>query len=1018
MTKIAPLHSYGLPFAFRIRLQSVSLRAVFGKTLLFFLFLVAFGRNGFALGQMQYVETVHRPGSFTIAQGKTLATIYVDRNDHEGVLRAVNDLQADVARVTGQTPRIMNAANGLGTNVIIAGTIGKSAIIDQLIRDRKIDPTQISGNWESFLIQVVPQPWPGTASALVIAGSDKRGTIYGIYDLSEQMGVSPWYWWADVPVERKDDLYVKAGKYAQGPPSVKYRGIFLNDEAPDLSNWITAKFGTVAPSKEPPIPPGIANYGHEFYTRLFELILRLKGNYLWPAMWNNAFNEDDPENSRLADEYGIVMGSSHQEPMLRAQKEWDRRYQKTLGNWNYAKNPDVMGDFWREGLQRNKNYESIITIGLRGENDTEMIPGGTDAQSMNLLTNIVNAQRSIIAQEVNADVTKVPQLWCPYKEVQDYYNKGFRVPDDVTILWAEDNWGNLRRLPNAEERKRSGGAGVYYHFDYHGGPRNYQWINTSPIAKIWDQMSLAKQYGADRIWIVNVGHLKGYEFPLEYFMDLAWDTSRLTNDNINEYTRLWAEREFGPAYAGDIADIISRYTKYNGRRKPELLDASTYSLINYQEAENVVADFKAITGKAEEIYRKLTPDKRDAFYELVLFPAKASAQVNEMYLAAARNALYARQGRASTNDMAAQTRALFQADANLMDYFNRTFANGKWDHFMDQSHIGYKTWRDPPRNNMDAIKLVEIEAPSTPEMGIAVDGSDSAWPGAPGDPALPQFDALNRQHHSIDVFDKGKTPFLFAAAVSDPWIVLSETSGTVEKDKRLWVSVDWNKLPSGTTRGSVRISGAGRSVNVRVDAFKPVGVTRDSLRGFAEGEGYVSIEAGHYTAKNDASANHWIKIEDYGHTLSGMRAVSPVDAPSATPGKDSASLEYQMYLFTAGTVDVNAVLAPTLNFVPGRGLRYAVSFDDETPQIITVVPQDYSAQNGNRDWEKSVMDNARHTHSVHTLAGSGYHTLKFWMVDPGVVLQKLVVNEGGVRPSYLGPPESYHNGSVLNSIPR
>ena len=403
---------------------------------------------------------------------------------------------------------------------------------------------------------------------------------------------------------------------------------------------------------------------------------------------------------------------------------------KRLGSWNYAKNPDVLETFWREGIRRNKDYESIITIGLRGANDTEMAPGGPEA-NMALLEKIVGVQRKIIAEEINPDVTKVPQLWCLYKEVQDFYNAGMRVPDDVTLLWAEDNWGNVRRLPTAEERKRSGGAGVYYHFDYHGGPRSYQWLNTSPIPKIWDQMSLAEQYGADRIWIVNVGHFKGYEFPLEYFMSLAWDTNRWTSDNTDEFTRRWAEREFGPAYAKDIADIIAKYTKYNGRRKPELLAPDTYSLVNYQEAENVVEDFKAITAKAEEIYGKLPAAKRDAFYELVLFPTKASALVNELYLAAGKNALYARQGRASANDLAAETRALFQADTNLMDYFNQTFANGKWNHFMDQSHLGYTTWRDPPQNNLDAIKLTEIEVPETAAMGVAVEGSEAAWPGEP-----------------------------------------------------------------------------------------------------------------------------------------------------------------------------------------------------------------------------------------------------------------------------------------------
>ncbi len=715
-----------------------------------------------AIGQARYVESVPSEGSFPIVRGGAAANLYVAANDWPGVVRAANDLRADVARVTKITPTIVHDEKALGANAIIIGTIGKGLLIDQLIREKKIDPASIAGKWEATLIQVVKKPWPGVESALVIAGSDKRGTIFGIYDLSEQMGVSPWHWWADVPPKQYDQLFVKAGRYVHGPPAVKYRGIFLNDEAPDLTNWIREKYGTVQGM------PNVANYGRGFYTNLFELILRLKGNYLWPAMWNNAFNEDDPENPRLADEYGIVMGTSHQEPMLRAQKEWDRSLGRQYGNWNYnnTNQQPVLQQFWRTGVRRNKNYESIITMGLRAENDSGAPIG------KGLTEQIVNVQRKILAEEINPDLTKVPQMWCLYKEVQDFYNEGLHPPDDVTLLWAEDNWGNVRRLPTAEERKRSGGAGVYYHFDYHGGPRSYQWINTSPIARIWDQMSLAKHYGADRIWIVNVGHFKGYEFPMEYFLDLAWDTGKWTNDNISEYTRLWTEREFDPAYAKEIADIISRYTKYNGRRKPELLDATTYSVVNYQEAERVVADYKATAAKAEEINGKLPAATRDAFYELVLFPAKACAQLNEMYFAAARNALYARQGRASANDMATETRSLFQAQTNLMNYFNQTFANGKWNHFMDQSHIGYTSWADPPRNNMNAIRLAEVKVPDAAAMGVAVEGSEFAWPDATSEAVLPTFDAFNQQRHYIDVFNKGKAAFEFTATASEPWITL------------------------------------------------------------------------------------------------------------------------------------------------------------------------------------------------------------------------------------------------------
>jgi len=959
------------------------------------------------IGQASYVGNTAGAGSFPLVQGQQAATLYVDSADWPGVVRAVGDLQADVERVTSRKPAVTGDKSGLSHNVVIVGTIGRSLVIDQLIRSKKIDSSSITGKWESFFLQTVTDPLPGVSSALVIAGSDKRGTIYGIYDLSAQIGVSPWYWWSDVTPEHKDALFIRSGKYQQGEPSVKYRGIFFNDEKPDLDYWVRAKFG------EHPTPGGgagtVANFNGKFYTKVFELILRLKGNYLWPAMWNNAFAEDDPDNPRLADEYGIVMGTSHQEPMMRAQKEWDWHLLQQYGNWNFATHEEVMTKFWRDGVEQRKNFENIYTIGLRGENDTAMVQGQTE--SISLLQRIVDVQRKIIAAVVNPNVEAVPQLWALYKEVQGYYEKGLRVPDDVTLLWAEDNWGDVRRLPTAEERKRAGGAGVYYHFDYHGGPRSYQWLNTSPIAKIWDQMSLAKKYGADRIWIVNVGHLKGYELPTEYFLDLAWNTDRWTNDNIQEYTRLWAAREFGDLYAADTADILAKYTKYNGRRKPELVDAGTYSLVNFHEAENVVADFNAITAKAQTIFEKLPKDKKDAFYQLVLFPTKASANLNEMYVAAAKNALYAAQGRASANDYAERARALFKMDADLMTYYNKTFADGRWDHFMDQSHIGYTSWQDPPSNTMSAIRLTSTTVPLSAGMGVAVEGSTTAWPGATGDPSLPRFDALNQQKYFIDVFNKGQAPFDFTAEVSHPWIVVNETKGTITKETRLWVSIDWSRAPKGSTMGTVKISGAGGEVSVMVDALDPE-VTRTSLQGFAESAGTISIEPEHFTNKNDFGTNRWIRIEDYGRTLSGMRADSVVDAPTATPGKDSPRLEYRMYIFSPGAVITNLILAPTLNFQPGRGLRLAVSFDDEAPQIITAVPENFSAQNGNQDWEKTVRDNARTVSVSSTLATPGYHTLKVWMVDPAVLVQKIIVNTSAAKPTpgYLGPPESFRVG--------
>ncbi|MGB2870193.1 MAG: glycosyl hydrolase 115 family protein [Bacteroidota bacterium] len=955
-----------------------------------------------AIGGDSFVSFTSGKEKFALSASGSSAPICISSREYSGVRLIVGKFQADVESVTGAKPVLSTDRIPRSKEIVIIGTIGRSQFLRTLIDKKKLDVKGIEGEWESFLIQSVEKPFPGVDRALVIAGSDKRGTMYAVFDLSQRMGVSPWYWWADVPIKHHPDVFIDPGRHSNGPPSVKYRGIFLNDEAPDLTNWIRAKFGMVPVGQDPPIPPGVANYGRQFYEKLFELILRLKGNYLWPAMWNNAFNEDDLENPRLADEYGIVMGTSHQEPMLRAQKEWDRRYKQTLGSWNYAKYPDTLQKFWREGVKRNKNYESIITIGLRGADDTPMAEGGPE-ENMALLEKIVGVQRRILAAEVNPDVRKIPQMWCLYKEVLDFYNAGMRVPDDVTLLWPDDNWGNNRRLPTLEERTRSGGAGIYYHFDYHGGPRSYQWLNTNPIPKIWEQMSLAKEYGADRIWIVNVGHFKGYEFPLEYFMDLAWDTKRWAGDNTDEYTRRWVAREFGEEYADGIAAVIAQYTKFNGRRKPELLSPTTYSLVNYHEAENVVAEFDSITAQAEEISRKLPAEAHDAFYQLVLFPAKASALVSDLYVSAGKNALYAQQGRVSTNAMAERTRSLFEQDTSLMGYFNRTFANGKWDHFMDQTHLGYTNWQDPPTNSLRAISLTDIAVPDSSSMGVAVEGSVNV----DANPVLPRFDVFNRQRHWIEIFNRGKLPFVFSAQPDQPWINLSSSAGEIKDQLRIWVSVDWKTVPQGSTGGTVKVTGAGGDFRVNVEAFSPEQISRASLEGFVEGEGFVSIEAEHYTNKIDHGPNRWMKIEDYGHTLSAMRTTSEVNAPELTPGRGSPCLEYRMYLFSTGKVEVKGIFGVALNFMPNRAVRYGVSFDDEAPQIVTLVPGNYRAQNGNRDWENAVANNGRTPTTTHAIGFPGYHTLKIWMVDPAVALEKIVVDLGGVKPSYLGPPESF-----------
>ena len=942
------------------------------------LLIAAFPQRCFPVGQQHFIDSQYKQGDFALVRGTDAAPLCLDPHEYPGVIRAAHDLAQDVARVTALSPAVNVAATAPQSLAVIIGTLGKNALLDQLARAGKIDVTALRGKWESYLIQTVSDPFPGVAGALVIAGSDKRGTIYGIYEISEQIGVSPWYWWADVPVRHQDALFVNPGRHFQGEPAVKYRGIFLNDEAPSLTGWTKEKFG---------------GYNHEFYVKVFELLLRLRANYLWPAMWGSAFNEDDPLNPKLADEYGIVMGTSHHEPMLRAQQEWKRHGK---GPWDYSTNGEELREFWTEGIERNKNYESIITLGMRGDGDMPM----SEQANVELLEKIVADQRKILADKMNPDVTQIPQDWALYKEVQQYYEKGMRVPDDVTLLWCDDNWGNIRRLPTPEERKRSGGAGIYYHFDYVGDPRDYKWINTNPIPKVWEQMNLAYHYGATRIWIVNVGDLKPMEFPMEFFLTFAWNPEAWSKERLGDFTKLWAEREFGPKYAPQIADLIAKYGKYTGRRKPELLDPTTFSLVNYQEADRVSAEYQSAVDQAQKIYDELPEHYRDAFFQLVLFPLKAPAIVTQMYIAAGKNHLYAEQGRASTNDYAAQVRELFEADAKLSAYYNHSLASGKWDHMMAQTHIGYTSWNDPPKNVMPDVTELNLSVPA--KMGIALEGSTGAWPGATEEPRLPEFDSFVRPRRYLDIFNRGRTPFRFRAKASEPWIELSQSSGELDKEQRVWISVNWSKAPPGTSFGTVTISGStGDSVTVTVPVFNPREPTRDSLRGFVEADGYVSMEAAHFARKVDAPSVRWERIPDYGRTDSAM-SVFPVDAPSYADPRTGPCLEYRMFLFDPGKVEVEAVLGPSLNFVPRRGLRYAVSFDDQTPQIV-----DMLAQNTVQDWSKAVEDNVRISTSSHTLEGTGYHTLKIWMVDPGIVLEKLVVKLAPVRPSYLGPPESF-----------
>ena len=911
-------------------------------------------------------------GAFPLSADAKVATLLSSDNEWPGVTRAFKSFRQDLQLVTG-TEALWTSGIKPAPLMVIAGTIGHNIYIDQLIKNKKINVSDIAGKWEASLTQVVQNPFPGVQRALVIAGSDKRGTIYGIYTLSAQIGVSPWFWWADVPVVKQKDIYVKAGRHIRKEPAVKYRGIFLNDEAPALTGWAKEKFGGL---------------NSKFYVHVFELILRLKGNYLWPAMWGNAFNDDDKLNPILADEFGIVMGTSHHEPMQRSQQEW-KRFGK--GDWNYHTNETVLRDFWRNGIKNMGNKESIVTMAMRGDGDEPM----TEGSNIALLEKIVGDQRKIIEEVTGKKASETPQLWALYKEVQDYYDKGMRVPEDVTLLLCDDNWGNLRKLPSLKEKPRSGGYGIYYHFDYVGGPRSYRWLNTNPISKVREQMHLAHQYGANKIWIVNVGDLKPMEFPIEFFLDYAYNPDKWPAASIKDYTKRWAQAQFGATFASRIAEIMDDYTRFNGRRKPELLSANTYSLVNYQEFERVVKEYKELEAKAEKLEKELPANYRDAYFQLVLHPVQACANLNELWYTVGLNRLYAAQGRASTNHLAAKAQQLFDRDKAISNRYNKEMAGGKWNHMMDQTHISYKSWDNPKVDVLPEVRQVEPLA--TGEMGLAIEGVSEEISTSSNQNTL-TFDTHTRRRY-LEIFNKGNVAFDYKIASGESWLKAEISSGNIKDEKRIWLEADWNKVPVGKKRVAVTISAAGKNVVIYADVNKYADGIESQINFLPKGSA-LALEAHQYAKAVPAIS--WEVLPGYGKTGTGVTSI-PVGLPPRKISADSPYLEYEFSVADTGMVEFTFLVSPTLDFLNKGGLTYAVSVNKGDPQLINIHDKEGVGE-GALGWERSVANSIREQKVKFNITSVGKNTLRFWRIDPGVVLQKIVINTGGLKPSYLGVP--------------
>ena len=627
--------------------------------------------------------------AFILSDGVGAAPILYDPADHQVVIHAATDLAGDLKAVTGIAPRLLSAPMGTQAPVIV-GTLGRSALVDRMVAGRRLDVRELRGAWESFVITTVEHPLPGIDRALVIVGSDRRGTAFGIYELSAAMGVSPWSYWADVPPRRRPSLYVPAGMRRFGPPSVRYRGIFINDEDWGLFPWAAKTFD-----------PKYGNIGPKTYERVFALLLRLKANTLWPAMHKTsaAFNSD-PRNAALADEYGIVMGSSHAEPMLRNNVgEW----KGAAGDFNYARNLDGVRTYWEERVRTNARFESQWTLGMRGIHDSGMVGAGTTAERIGLLDRVIADQRAMLRQYTNPDLTGVQQIFIPYKEVLDLYRGGLKVPDDVTIVWPDDNFGYIRQFANDRERARKGGTGIYYHLSYLGAPYAYLWLSTTPPALVQEEMTRAYDRGARTLWIANVGDIKPAEIGTSHFLEMAWDIDRWRGRSQREFLADWAGRTFGAANSPAIGSLLDEYFRLNFERRPEHLywkykvNHSDVTTFTRAEIEERLRRFDRLVTATGEVAKSIPPMMSDAFFEIVEYPVRASAAANRRAFGAE---LYAQM--IDTQPALARSAAGMAAAADaeikaLTRKFNEEVAGGKWNGIMAEEPADSQwAWFRPP----------------------------------------------------------------------------------------------------------------------------------------------------------------------------------------------------------------------------------------------------------------------------------------------------------------------------------
>lgn len=941
---------------------------------------------------------------FELVKGKQAAGIYVDpgAGDYAGLLHVAEKLQEDIRLVTGVRPSIdRERKDGYQ---IIPGTIGSHPVLDAMIAEGKLDVEAVQEKRESYAIRLVEE------QKLVIAGTETVSTLHGIYHISEKIGVSPWVYWGDaVPGKREELVFDDTIVFTSKEPSVKFRGFFMNDEWPSLGNFVMNTFG---------------DFNVKFYDQVFDLLLRLKGNYFWPAMWSASLcldgsPEDPLANVKLATDLGITIGNSHHEPLMRSSEEWDKVKTDTNNegygkDWNYYTNGKGLYRYWEDGVERNKEFKHMITIGMRGERDTTMLPeDSTIQENVELLRQIITDQQAIIRAKGCDDMPKMLAL---YKEVEEYYYGGDGVKglkdwdglDDTILLLSDDNFSNVRTLPTKENRDRKAGWGLYYHFDYHGAPVSYEWVNSTPLPKVWEQLTMAYEHGIRDLWIVNVGDIRPQELPLSYYMTLAYDYESFGINHANEtdlFVRQWVEQQFGGLVEDvdvkqDIAAILKAYTRMHGNRRPEVTHPDTYHVTHYDENGKMIHLCHRIKRMADDVDSKLPEEAKAAYFGLVYYPAVAGANVQLMNLYAARNQFYAANGVAAAADYAKKVKDCIAYDEELTNYYNKEMTDGKWKGMMSSAHIGFTRWND---ENWKYPETVETQSAEEDQLLVLAAERDAFV--KEGTVSLPEFTSTGRESYLLRIANAADRPLDVELTADHEAVLIREVNCSPQSLRDYEISIDWEKLTADLT-ADITVKGAGGEVKVSV---KAVVVDESSLpvMTFVERDGVTAMEAVHFAGCSALDGYEWKCLTEYGKTLSSMK-IFPMDQNFDTLG-EAPSMTYRVLIREGGEYTLRAITAPTNNLEHDRNMRYAVAVDQGEVQAVKTIPDEhYNIGNGHwrdRDWAEGVLNNCHYGESQVKLE-PGVHTIVIYGVEAGLVLQKLVLYKGELPVSYFGPTEN------------